>query len=272
MYKMVVFDIDGTLVKYKETSLCFDNKIIKMFKDLKEKGYIVVLASGRDYVSIGDLHLSENVDYFVGANGSFIYDTKLKNDIWSTKLSLADFTLYKKEILDNNINEINNIILSDNKNIYVYSYEQIKNHWFWKDFASKFKPLELHTNELNVNNFHLITINCLNKNLIDLSKDFFKKTNSSLDVQAFWSNGFFVSEKNLNKAKTIERLAKYLDIKKNEIIAFGDGENDIQMIKMVGMGIAMSNGIDELKENADDIADSVEEYGTYYKLKELGII
>ncbi|MGL6124967.1 MAG: HAD family hydrolase, partial [Metamycoplasmataceae bacterium] len=153
-----------------------------------------------------------------------------------------------------------------------YSVEQIKDHWFWSGFSEKLKEFDLHESEMNTDKFHLITINCLDNNLINISKNFFKKVDSSLDVQAFWKNGFFVSKKKLNKAITIKRLAEKLNIKTDEIVAFGDGENDIQMIKMAGLGIAMSNAVSELKELANDIAMDVEEYGTYYKLKDLGII
>ncbi len=272
MYKMVVFDIDGTLLKHKETSLTFGSKNLKMFKELKKGGYTVVLASGRDLVSIGDLHFSDNIDYFIGANGSFIYDTKLQKNIWSTTLSIKDFTDFKREILDNNIDQIDNIILSDDKNVFVYSYEQIHKHWFWKDFTNKYKPLNLYDKEVNLDQFHLITINCIDKKIINISKEFFKKTNSSLDVQTFWRNGFFVSEKGLNKAKTILKLVEFLNLTKENVIAFGDGENDVEMIKMAGMGIAMSNGIPKLKEIADDVADDVANNGTYGKLKDMGII
>lgn len=272
MYKMIVFDIDGTLIKYKVTEQKFDEKILKMFKKLKDNGYIVVLATGRDHISIGDLHLSENIDYFIGANGSFIYDVKSQKEIWTTSLSINDFQDYKNQILDSNIGQIDNVILSDDKNIFVYSIDQIKDHWFWKNFSEKSKAFELYKSEMNIDKFHLITINCLDEKLINLSHDFFSKNETSLEVQAFWKNGFFVSEKKLNKATTIERLAKKLNFGKEQIIAFGDGENDIQMIKMAGMGIAMKNGIDKLKELANDIAEDVENYGTYYKLKDLGII
>ncbi len=272
MYKMIVFDIDGTLIKYKGTSLSFDENVLNTFRLLKKNNYIVVLASGRDHVSIGDLHLSENIDYFIGANGSFIYDTKFQKNIWSTKLCINDFLSYKEQILDKHINEINNVILSDDKNIFVYSHEQIKEHWFWKDFYNKFKPFDSHITDMNLEQFHLITINCLNKNIIDISRDFFENSNSTLSVQAFWNNGFFVSEKKLNKAITMERLANILNFKNEQIIAFGDGENDIQMIQTAGMGIAMENGIQELKTIANDIARDVEDNGTYHKLKEMGII
>jgi hypothetical protein len=70
----------------------------------------------------------------------------------------------------------------------------------------------------------------------------------------------------------MERLAHILNFTVDQVIAFGDGENDIQMIQRAGMGIAMANGIDQLKNIANDIAKDVEENGTFHKLKEMGII
>ena len=52
-------------------------------------------------------------------------------------------------------------------------------------------------------------------------------------------------------------------------MAFGDGENDIEMIKQADIGIAMKNGCDKVKEIADHITDSVDEDGIYtYLVKE----
>ncbi|MGL4252215.1 MAG: YcsE-related riboflavin metabolism phosphatase [Metamycoplasmataceae bacterium] len=272
MYKMVVFDIDGTLIRFKVSEQEFDDQTKQMFKELKDKGYLVVLASGRDRISIGNLHKDNNIDYFIGANGSFIHDVKSGKDIWNTTLSIDDFEKYRQNILEKNDDEITNIILSDSENLFIYSIDKIKDHWFWKNFSENFREFELHKTNLNSDNFHLITVNCNDNKLIKLSKEFFEKTNSSLDIQASWDKGFFVSEKDLNKAKTIKRLAEKLKLEAKQIIAFGDGENDIEMIEMVGLGIAMGNAIDKLKEIANDVAGDVSANGTYTKLKELGII
>ncbi|MGL5204874.1 MAG: HAD-IIB family hydrolase, partial [Metamycoplasmataceae bacterium] len=199
-------------------------------------------------------------------------EVKSGEDIWNTTLSIDDFHKYRKNILEKNDDEITNIILSDSENLFVYSIDSLKNHWFWNDFSDKFRDLDSHEDDLHTDSFHLITINCRNDKLINLSKEFFDNSNSSLNIQASWNKGFFVSEKDLNKAKTIKRLAKQLNLNTEQIIAFGDGENDIEMIKMVGMGIAMNNAVDELKEIANDVAKDVSEHGTYFKLKELGII
>ena len=65
---------------------------------------------------------------------------------------------------------------------------------------------------------------------------------------------------------------KCLHIILNSVIAFGDGENDFEMIKEVGLGVAMGNAIDELKNIADDITIDVYNYGTKFYLKKIGVI
>ena len=57
------------------------------------------------------------------------------------------------------------------------------------------------------------------------------------------------------------KLGEILGIKKDEIMAFGDGSNDMDMIRRVGFGVAMENGIDEIKEAADYITETNDEHG-----------
>lgn len=64
----------------------------------------------------------------------------------------------------------------------------------------------------------------------------------------------------------------FFGIDKSEAIAFGDGENDIDMLELVGLGIAMGNGNEKLKKAADFVTKQSSEDGIDYALKKYGII
>jgi len=66
---------------------------------------------------------------------------------------------------------------------------------------------------------------------------------------------------NTNKGTSLNQLIKLLNINKNEVIAFGDGGNDIQMLQMAGWPVAMANASDEVKSYAKLIAKSNSEDG-----------
>lgn len=65
----------------------------------------------------------------------------------------------------------------------------------------------------------------------------------------------------VNKGKAMIELGKVLGIPREEIMAFGDGNNDLKMLKEVGTGVAMENAIPSLKEAADYVALSNDEEG-----------
>ena len=74
-------------------------------------------------------------------------------------------------------------------------------------------------------------------------------------------------QKVIDKATAIQKIKHHFEL--DHIICFGDGENDIEMIKQADIGIAMKNGCDKVKEIADHITDSVDEDGIYtYLVKE----
>ena len=64
----------------------------------------------------------------------------------------------------------------------------------------------------------------------------------------------------------------YYGFSKDESIAFGDGNNDIEMLKAVGTGVAMGNSNNNVKAAADVVCKSVDDDGIYYYLVENGII
>ena len=74
------------------------------------------------------------------------------------------------------------------------------------------------------------------------------------------------------KGTAIEQVLSYYNFSKEEAIAFGDGENDIDMLLSVGKGIAMGNAAEKVKAIANDICGSVTEDGIYHYLKNHRII
>lgn len=77
---------------------------------------------------------------------------------------------------------------------------------------------------------------------------------------------------NSNKGRCIRDLMKDLDISLDECMAFGDSQNDIDMLEMCGTGIAMGNALDEVKAVADYVTDGIYDDGIVKALKHFGII
>ncbi len=271
MYKLVAFDIDGTLIPHSKNE--FPNEIKQMMKELKNKGLITALVTGRDFVSIANLYQTENIDYFIGANGSFIYDIKNKKYIFNSFIDFEEFKKYNKEVLQENLQGIKTVVLSDDKNAYIQIVKERKEPWFWEEFSHKFKNLDSAEKEIDKGFFHLITVETrTNSDIVNISRRYFELNNSELQVQSYWPNGMFVANRGINKASTLKKLTEYLGFTIKEVIAFGDGENDTEMIKEVGLGVAMDNATEQLKKIADDTTISVEKFGTLFYLKKIGII
>ena len=86
-------------------------------------------------------------------------------------------------------------------------------------------------------------------------------TGDRMDV--FRSAPFFLElvPKGIDKALSLGRLLDIMNISTGELMSFGDGYNDISMIKYAGMGIAMDNAADEVKKAADYVTLSNEDDG-----------
>ena len=68
------------------------------------------------------------------------------------------------------------------------------------------------------------------------------------------------------------KILEYYNLDRSEAVAFGDGNNDIQMLQAVEYGIAMGNAADSVKEKAADICGDVADDGIYHYCKEHELI
>ena len=81
------------------------------------------------------------------------------------------------------------------------------------------------------------------------------------------ANSFEICALDTSKATGVQKVLEHLNIDKEHSYAFGDGLNDLEMIRYVGHGIAMKNAVDELKEIADEVIGHVDEHGLEEYLK-----
>ncbi|MCI8659449.1 MAG: HAD family phosphatase [Lachnospiraceae bacterium] len=88
-------------------------------------------------------------------------------------------------------------------------------------------------------------------------------------VTASFSNNLEINEPGAAKGEAVMRLARHLDLKPQQTMGFGDGENDWTLISQTGIGVAMANAIDSLKEVADYVTLTNDEDGVAAALKHL---
>lgn len=76
----------------------------------------------------------------------------------------------------------------------------------------------------------------------------------------------------IDKSDGVKALAKHWNLSMEEIMCFGDGANDVFFLQEAGIGVAMGNGCDAVKEVADFVTDSIEEDGVFIALRKFGVI
>ena len=88
-------------------------------------------------------------------------------------------------------------------------------------------------------------------------------------MSIYRSAPFFIEvmAQGIDKAASLQALIERLGIKQEEVISFGDGYNDLSMIEFAGMGVAMENAVDQVKQCADYITLSNDDEGIYECLK-----
>ena len=244
--KMLVFDLDGTLLSNDSmVSLKTQDYLLKK----KEEGHRIVIATGRVKNSaITVTRGGEFVDIFITDTGALIYDNNLKKELFVKHLA-RDFAEYILDLYDERVIRFIDVCDHD----YIYKLSKIKEeNPVIINASSKDEILDNIGDIIHVgidfydNEMAIKTYNELKNRFRDLSiilmQDSFAKRK--------WIE---VMPPECNKPNAIKKVSKYYNIKNEDIICFGDGLNDIEMLKSCGVGVAMANALDEVKEAADEV-------------------
>ena len=231
---MIVLDLDGTLLNSNKKISDYTCEIIKKIKNNNK----VVLASARGFLRIKPyletLDLISDNNYTIAFNGSLV----LNND--------------ESIIIDNYI-DLNCL---HNLNKFIEKYKDVD--WFYYTYNDRINYNDINNLELFMKNNKIYKIVCC------FSVDIIKKIRNNINVDlkdqfeisSSEGNRIEFVKKGINKVKSIQLLLDKLNISKENLIAIGDGENDLEMIKFAGIGIAMENAPDIVKKSADIVTSS----------------
>ncbi|MCU4706794.1 YcsE-related riboflavin metabolism phosphatase [Mycoplasma sp. CSL7503-lung] len=264
--KLAAFDVDETLLPNGYTKFSENTKSI--FQSLNKKGIKTVISTAREFATIGDfLEQLYPVDYFMGANGAFIWDVQNKKFIFKNTLKRDQVIKLYNEFGE----KVRGFAVSDFDKIY-NSKDMNLNTWFIKPFAQNYHAFD--PDLIGDEDLYLITITSSEnlKELYEEFKDFISKNKLDMEISSRWSRGFFINPLSVNKSTTLKFLLNKLELNYDNLISFGDSSNDFEMIRDAYYGVAMQRAGEKIKAVANDIAlDSVYD-GVYLKLKELKLI
>ena len=273
MYKMVVLDLDGTLLNDKKQISRRNAEVIK--KVHKEKGVLFVIATGRDMnyaiKVVGELKDTIN-QYMIASNGAVIKDN-IKDEY----------------ILKNYFDEIDaiKIIESSRKRhlgVLIYTHDEKltegKEQSKINREAKLLKDLKKYYLENEISTTLMVTLYGSQNDLKGMKKEIELEFNElettdicdflfDMGKEVYQTKYIDVMRKGSSKSKAIKILADHLHIDKEEIIVMGDGANDFPMFEMSGYKVAMENGNEMLKEKADYITTTNNQDGVAKALEEI---
>lgn len=259
--KLIVFDLDGTLLDVEQQ---LHQKTIKAVKMIREKGIKVMVATGRMYCSAKPhtdrLEIEEPI---ITYNGALVIDPENQAEIFHDPIPLEIAKRITKMLVGKNYHLqlfINDNLYVAEENEFTTKYEDLSGieanivgrlDKFIKEAPTKMMIIEDdEEKQLEIHNF--------------LEDNF----NSEIEIASSYPSFTEITAKGISKAVPLKKLAEKFEIKQEEIMAFGDGLNDLKMIEWAGKGVAMGNAHPDLRRAADDIALNHNDLGIARYLKE----
>ena len=257
--KALFFDIDGTLVSFNTHRI--PQSTVDALEQAKKNGVEVYISTGRPKQVINNLGQIEHlIDGYITANGArcFVEDTLVS----------------QHAILPSDVKKIIEAADRDNYPAIVVSESRFAIHHYTDEVY------EIFCKGLGVDSSVFADVNDLGDEPILQITPFCTLEQEALLMPTLenctsgrWHPAFTdITARGADKGKGLQAMADYLDLNIEETMAFGDGGNDISIIKKAGVGVAMGNAGEELKQVADYITTHVDEDGVKNALIKYGVI
>lgn len=259
MIKAIFFDIDGTLLSFNTHKV--PQSAVDAINAVKQKGIKVILATGRLLNQVENLGGIE-FNGFITVNGSYCLTTQgeVIGKRFISRKELESLIAYHENVI-----RFPFVFMVQEGSFINYVDDTVKE---LSDLVKLPVPLARDLSTM------------LDEEVFQINLFVDRPTEEKIMREALvncessrWHPNFAdVNVRGTNKTVGIDEFLRYYGIQKSETMAFGDGGNDIEMLKHVGIGIAMGNAGDDVKAVADYITDSVDDDGVANALRHFGLI
>ena len=265
--RMAVFDVDGTLFDYQNREI--PASAVEAVRALKEKGIIVAVATARSYAELSeDLLTKIDADYYVAASGHSIQDSR------GRMLFSECFTHEQVERVKELAEKYDaGLSLKYGRLNCLYRHPQEMRQIYSNIGEPRCPSLECSAMDYHERELPLGFTIRGEKGIRDRLCRELARDPGQYRVELF-KNGTVadIYTPHANKMTALDHLVQRLGIPAEHCMAFGDGKNDLEMIRWAGMGVAMGNACPELKAAADAVCGAAWEDGIAGILRELRII
>ncbi|MGX7091775.1 HAD family hydrolase [Hutsoniella sourekii] len=255
--KIIFFDIDGTLIDMDKGHLT--NLTLKTLQALKANDFILCLATGRSPVSLPHF---EGIDFdaYLTFNGSYCFNDQ--EDIYQHPLIEADI----QQIVEN-ANQIHRpVAIATKDRLLANGKDQDLVDYF--SFAHQEVQVSDEFDRIaHQEPVYQLLVSCRSDNY-----DHLMQGTTDSKITAWWDRAVDIIPAKSGKGTGIKRILDYYSLESSQALAFGDGNNDIEMLEAVGWGLAMANASDDLKTIADEVIGHVADEGIYHYCVEHGLI
>jgi Cof subfamily protein (haloacid dehalogenase superfamily) len=255
--KAVFFDIDGTLVSFKTHEV--SAKVRASIERMQRNGIKCFISSGRHLDNIDNLG-ALHFDGFVTVNGGMTYlDGRL---IDSNPIAKSDVRTMLDIVYPDNLLAVS-FVLRDGL---VMNTDNERSDYIFEQLQFKKRP-------------RIVDLRTLADEDVYQMISFFDREEEPAIMRclphcqsARWSPIFTdVVPRGQSKVRGIDKLCATMGITPSECMAFGDGGNDVEMLRHVGLGVAMGNASDDVKAEADEVCPSVDDDGIAWMVERLGL-
>lgn len=243
--KIIFFDIDGTLIDMEKKYMT--QTTLKTLQQLKEQGILLCIATGRGPTSLPEFS-GIDFDAFLTFNGSYCYGRR--GDIFCNPIPAVDV----KKLVANAASLGRPVAIATKDRVAANGSEpDLVDYYAIADQKLKIAP---DFDELLEENVYQVMMGCREAEYPAILQGV-----SHAKIAAWWDRAADIIPATGGKGIGVEKILEYFGLDRSQAMAFGDGNNDIEMLQTVGTGVAMGNGSEKLKSVADAVCGSVSREG-----------